>query len=308
MRGRRLRSGARRGPWAIGWGLGALFGLAPGARVVAQTPAPRALEWHPARVLEGVVAELVVRVDSRFHAESIHAVVAGEPLHFARDAETSFAGLVPVPLGSRDTLDVTLVAWGAAGADTLTARVPVRRRVSEVQVLRHLPAPYDRPPDSAAVARIAEDSALLDTIGRRAHEGPRLWHAAFLRPVSGRVTTAFAAARRINDMVEPRHEGVDLAGTKGSRVRATNRGTVALAGPLYETGLTVVLDHGAGLITIYGHLSSATVSVGDTVERGQVIGRVGATGRATGPHLHWGAFYGALPVDPLSLLALQPLP
>jgi murein DD-endopeptidase MepM/ murein hydrolase activator NlpD len=98
--------------------------------------------------------------------------------------------------------------------------------------------------------------------------------------------------------------GVDFAGRTGAPVRAANRGVVALVGNFYLGGRVVYIDHGAGLVTGYFHLSRATVAVGDTVARGEVIGFVGATGRVTGPHLHWIARYGAVTVDPMTLLTL----
>ena len=98
--------------------------------------------------------------------------------------------------------------------------------------------------------------------------------------------------------------GVDFAGKKGAPVRAANRGVVALVGDFYLGGKVVYIDHGAGLVTGYFHLSRAAVAEGDTVARGQMIGRVGATGRVTGPHLHWIARYGAVTVDPMTLLTL----
>jgi len=283
-------------------GVSALWLLAVGAR---GGPSTRdAVRWHPARALEGMLAEVWV-ADSSAAGDRLTGIVAGEPLHFeVTETRRSFWALVPVPLGWADTLALPLVLEREGASDTLLTHLPVRHRKEPMQVL-HLPAPFDHPPDSATTARLTSEAAALDSILERAHEAPRLWHHVFVRPVPGRVTTAFGAGREIDGMTEPRHEGVDLAGAKGSAVRAPNRAVVALVATRYESGLTVVLDHGAGLVTTYGHLSRALVATGDTVERGQVLGRVGATGRATGPHLHWGAFYGALPVDPLSLLALD---
>jgi len=106
--------------------------------------------------------------------------------------------------------------------------------------------------------------------------------------------------------VRSRHYGVDFAGQWGAPVHATNRGVVALVADLYYSGTTVLIDHGAGLVTGYFHLSRVFVVPGDTVERGQVIGHVGATGRVTRPHLHWWGTYGEITVDPLDLLRLVP--
>ena len=96
--------------------------------------------------------------------------------------------------------------------------------------------------------------------------------------------------------------GTDYAGAVGAPVYAANRGVVRLVDAFYLGGNVVYLDHGAGLVTAYLHLSAQTVAVGDTVQRGEIIGKVGATGRVTGPHLHWITRYGAVTVDPASLL------
>ena len=126
-----------------------------------------------------------------------------------------------------------------------------------------------------------------------------------MRPRPGAVTGRFGVARVFNGMLRSRHLGVDFAGRPGAAVRAANRGVVALVADLYLSGTTILIDHGAGLVTGYFHLSRALVSVGDSVARGQLIGHVGASGRVTGPHLHWLAGYGGLTVDPLSLVNLD---
>jgi murein DD-endopeptidase MepM/ murein hydrolase activator NlpD len=108
-----------------------------------------------------------------------------------------------------------------------------------------------------------------------------------------------------NGVLRSRHMGVDFAGRRGATVRAANRGVVALVADLYMSGTTILIDHGAGLVTGYLHLSRTLVAVGDTVARGQTIGEVGATGRVTGPHLHWLAGYGGITFDPLGLVGLD---
>ena len=99
---------------------------------------------------------------------------------------------------------------------------------------------------------------------------------------------------------------MDFDGAVGDSVLATNRGVVAYAGELYYSGTTVFIDHGAGLLSGYLHLSSVLVAAGDSVAPGQLIGRVGASGRVTGPHLHWLASYGEVNVDPVDLLDIDP--
>ena len=98
--------------------------------------------------------------------------------------------------------------------------------------------------------------------------------------------------------------GTDFAGATGAPVRAANRGVVRIVDAFYYGGNVVYIDHGGGLSSAYLHLSEQLVAAGDTVSRGQTIGRVGATGRVTGPHLHLIVRYGGVTVDPLSLFAL----
>jgi murein DD-endopeptidase MepM/ murein hydrolase activator NlpD len=108
-----------------------------------------------------------------------------------------------------------------------------------------------------------------------------------------------------NGAVSSRHLGVDFAGKKGAPVRAANRGRVALVDTFFLAGTVVYIDHGGGVVTGYFHLSKPLVATGDTVARGQRIGLVGATGRVTGPHLHWNARYGAVTVNPLDLTKIS---
>jgi len=98
--------------------------------------------------------------------------------------------------------------------------------------------------------------------------------------------------------------GTDFAGAPGAPVRAANRGVVRIVDAFYYGGNVVYVDHGGGLTSAYLHLSRQLVAEGDTVTRGQVIGRVGATGRVTGPHLHLIVRYGRVTVDPMSLFAI----
>ena len=142
-------------------------------------------------------------------------------------------------------------------------------------------------------------------MGCRAHLTPRLWAEPFRRPRPGRVTSSFGRGREYNGTVTSRHTGTDFAGAVGAPVVATNRGVVRLIDRFYLGGNVVYLDHGAGLVSAYLHLSATAVAVGDTVARGQVIGRGGSTGRVTGPHLHWVVRYGRTSVDPESLLTVS---
>jgi murein DD-endopeptidase MepM/ murein hydrolase activator NlpD len=210
--------------------------------------------------------------------------------------------LVAVPAEAADSLLVTLYLELPGRSDTLPIFVPVRRAGYLSETLSVPPA-YARP-DSAATARIQSEIERSRQVSRISQGNPRLWRGPFRLPRASRITSPFGTARVYNGEVQSRHLGTDFAGAIGAPVRAAGRGVVALVADFYLAGHAVYIDHGAGLVTGYFHLSKAVVREGDTVIAGQRIGAVGRSGRVTGPHLHWVARYGAISVDPMSLLKL----
>lgn len=125
----------------------------------------------------------------------------------------------------------------------------------------------------------------------------------FTVPIPGAAGKNFGERRVFNGQPRAPHAGADLSAAAGTPVHATNRGRVALAKSLFFTGNTVILDHGFGIYSLYAHLSRIDVKRGETVKNGQVVGLVGATGRVTAPHLHWGMRVQGARVDPFSLTA-----
>jgi murein DD-endopeptidase MepM/ murein hydrolase activator NlpD len=165
---------------------------------------------------------------------------------------------------------------------------------------------FTQPMDAKTQARIARENALAVGIGRAAHDSPPLWTQAFRKPRDSRITSQFGTGRMFNGTMASRHLGVDYQGAPGAPVHAANRGVVALVDTFFLAGRVVYIDHGGGVVTGYFHLTKPLVAKGDTVVRGQQIGTVGATGRVTGPHLHWTARYGGITVNPGDLLDIPP--
>jgi murein DD-endopeptidase MepM/ murein hydrolase activator NlpD len=133
----------------------------------------------------------------------------------------------------------------------------------------------------------------------------RLWSGRFRMPLNGDFHgTNFGRRRVLNGEPRSPHTGIDFPAPAGTPVHATQRGRVVLAEELFFSGNTVVIDHGLGVYTLYGHMESLAVHEGDAVERGAVLGRVGATGRATGPHLHWGLTVNQARVNPVDIVRL----
>jgi hypothetical protein len=132
----------------------------------------------------------------------------------------------------------------------------------------------------------------------------RLWSQAFIVPVDGIPTGAFGRKRFLNGQPRNQHSGEDISAALGTPVKASNAGVVKMVDDHFFSGLGVILDHGLGLYTMYFHLDSVKVKEGERVARGQIIGAVGKSGRATGPHLHWGAWLNGSRVNPFSLIKL----
>jgi murein DD-endopeptidase MepM/ murein hydrolase activator NlpD len=255
---------------------------------------------EPSPVEEGTLAWIRVRAPDG--AGVIGGEAASEPLHFEPTGDSSFRALLPVPVETPDSFPITVLLGSADRVDTLSVLLPVRRTGYANEALRVPPA-YARP-DSAASARIQSEIARSREISRVSQTRRRIWRGSFVRPRASRITSRFGTARVYNGEVQSRHLGTDFAGAIGAPVNAAGRGVVALVADFYLAGKVVYLDHGAGLVTAYFHLSRIDVRRGQRVMAGQRIGRVGQSGRVTGPHLHWVARYGSISVDPMSLLML----
>jgi murein DD-endopeptidase MepM/ murein hydrolase activator NlpD len=283
-------------------------GLSLAAPLAAQSPASVPLSWVPEMPLEGAIALLRVGPDTGGNPIlGVTGAVAGEPLHFSRGEDGVYRAFIPVPVGSPGRVLADLeIAKSKGAAERILVRVPVARREVEVERVR-LPRQYVEPPDSALLARVERERAAQRAALNRAHRTERLWAGKFSWPGLYRVTGTFGATREINGATQSVHLGLDLGAPEGTPVLAPARGVVSLVGDFFYQGKLVYLDHGAGLSTGYFHLSEILVNRGDTVEAGQPIGRVGATGRVTGPHLHWVARYGRLSIDPAALLELAEL-
>ena len=152
--------------------------------------------------------------------------------------------------------------------------------------------------------RVKKEAKQLQALFQSFRE-ERLWRGAFIRPVEGELSGTFGLNRIINGKQRSPHTGVDLKAEEGTPVLASNSGMVVLVDELFFAGKSVILDHGWGLYSMYFHLSEVRVKKGDRVDTGAMLGRVGSTGRSTGPHLHWGIKVNGARVDPLSLLKLR---
>jgi murein DD-endopeptidase MepM/ murein hydrolase activator NlpD len=271
--------------------------------VSAQDSVPAVqISWSPAPMVEGSIGWLELQTDSG--AKIMGGEAAGEALHLQQTPDGRYRGLVGVPVEVGDSFTVWIRLQREDRTDTVTTSVPVGPAAYASEVLTVPPAFVK--PDSISALRIQSEIAQSREVSRRSHERHRLWRGPFVLPRASRITSRFGTARVYNGEVQSRHMGTDFAGAVGAPLRAAGRGVVALVADFYLAGRAIYIDHGAGLVTAYFHLSEVEVRQGQLVRTGQGIGRVGKSGRVTGPHLHWVARYGTISVDPLSLLGLEP--
>ena len=281
---------------------------APSVGAAQQPAASVTIRVLPANPLKGSAAWLLVAPDPVAPGDSLVSLegeAAGEPLHFAR-ARDGMATLLGAPLEGPDSLQVTLRLGYVGRTDTTRISVALSAPVLASERLRVAPSMANF--DSATEARIDRELAQSRALSARSHGTRRLWRPPFRTPRGGRVTSVYGTPREYNSTITSRHMGTDFAGAIGAPVAAAARGVVALVADFYLAGHAVYVDHGGGLVTGYFHLSRVDVAEGDTVSAGQRVGGVGRSGRVTGPHLHWIARYGAVTVDPMSLVRLPPLP
>ncbi len=223
------------------------------------------------------------------------------PFRF-REKSGRYPLALPISADTRPGKHRATVYWkyadGAMGRESIT--IQVRPRDFGVQRLRLSSSQAKKysSPDTKREKRLI--AAALDRV-----TPDRLWRGSFVMPVEGRISTPFGIKRYVNGKFSYRHRGVDIAAPEGTPVRAAADGVVALADDSFLLhGKTIVLDHGQGVLSLYLHLSRIEVSVGERVSRGEIIGRVGQTGVATGPHLHFGVYVYHEAVDPFFWMKL----
>lgn len=156
-------------------------------------------------------------------------------------------------------------------------------------------------PDQAQLDRIAAERELIDAALNN-YRPVQAESVTLVPPVPGPQSSSFGLRRFFNDQPRSPHKGMDIAAPEGEVIIAPRAGVVAVTGDFFFNGNTVIVDHGQGLITMYCHLSEIGVREGDVVETGEPLGLVGATGRVTGPHLHFGTYLNGTAVDPALLL------
>lgn len=188
----------------------------------------------------------------------------------------------------------------------------VKTQGSEKIILPFLKGNYHEETLLVEPSKVSPPKELLPRIQAEAKEArelyaiqtpKRFWKSSFDIPLNTHVTSAYGNARVFNDTLQSYHSGVDFRAATGTPIGASNDGVVVLAKERYYAGGSVVIDHGEGIYSVYYHLDTLKSHVGKAVKKGDIIGLSGATGRVTGPHLHFGFMVRGVPIDPLDFIA-----
>jgi murein DD-endopeptidase MepM/ murein hydrolase activator NlpD len=263
----------------------------------AQGQRPLAVSFVPSTPHPGDVVR--IEIDGASDSERITATVLGQDLSFHFDpGQRKHQALVGIDLDTKpDSYRLRIHHNGTPEAATSTLHIlPKQFAVRRLSV----PGSFVEPPPEA-LEQIKRDSTILADAYARI--SARKWATAFVLPVDGKPTSNFGTRSYYNGQRRAPHAGVDFVGKTGTPIRAANRGEIVVAAPMYFTGNTVVVDYGERLFSVFAHLSEIHVKAGDIVEPTTIVGLVGATGRVTGPHLHWSVRLNGARVDPLSLVA-----
>lgn len=244
----------------------------------------------------------LVRVESDVPLDSLSGQFDGREIVFYGDGNVHTA-LIAADMNMEPgdyQIDLTAFADGQELVENTTVEVSAR----DYNVERLTLPDNMVTPGKEVIERIIRESKSLKKV-KNIVSPDRFWDGEFVRPAEGKLANNFGVRRILNGIEKKSHSGHDLKAYKGTPVKSPNAGTVVYVDNMYYGGKTIVVDHGHGLSTLYMHLSKILVNHGESVEKGEVIGLVGSTGRSTGPHLHWGAHLGGINVDPASLLSLS---
>jgi murein DD-endopeptidase MepM/ murein hydrolase activator NlpD len=267
-----------------------------GLQASNRAPDPVTIDARARAIQPGEIVVLTITLPAPRSAVRVRAFDRDQVAF--RTGDRAWRALVGIDLEAAPGRHVVTIEADAVHA---TYDLDVRRKAFPTRKLT-VDEAFVNPPD-AMRERIDRDAKVLAAVWA-APARERLWTDLFVRPVPQPANSRFGTRSVYNGSARSPHGGADFLSPSGTPVHAPNAGRIAIAHDLYFTGNTVVIDHGLGLFSMLAHLSIIEVHEGDVVSAGQLVGRVGATGRVTGPHLHWAVRAAGARVDPLAVLAL----
>jgi murein DD-endopeptidase MepM/ murein hydrolase activator NlpD len=241
--------------------------------------------------------------DRAFQGDLIVGKVEPVAAVFLKGKEQPVSGEGYFVIGVPRLQKTDLLITATAGKRRVSKTVRVLAYKWKIQRIDGLPERHVNPPPEA-LERIKKDNQKVRKIRQsRVHPVALFLSDGFIAPVAGTITGVYGSQRILNGQPRSPHSGVDFAAARGTPVVSPANGIIRLAAKdMYLMGNTLMIDHGLGLVSIFIHLDSISASEGGRVEQGEIVARVGQTGRATGPHLHWGISVGSTSIDAARLL------
>lgn len=284
------------------WIIGGLLSCCLEPTLLVHAAAHADVHWpNGVEILQGGLAE--VRIGGGILA-AVEGRVGQTPVYFQQSGGSSFTGLMGADIEAKPGISKLLLLATTRRGTIYERKVPVHIKTKAFRTESFSVPPSFDQMSPETLEEIGREQA--DFARAFAFSSPeRLWEAPFVRPVPQEASaSSFGMRRIINGSPRAPHSGTDLSAPFGTEVVASNYGRVVLIGNYFFAGGSVVLDHGGGLFTMYFHLSELRVEQGSSVKRGDIIGLSGASGRVTGPHLHWGARLSGARINPLELLKI----
>ncbi len=245
---------------------------------------------------------LWIEVPVKNSQATVKGILLKRTIPFFPITEGNFAGIIGLDMQDPPGIqELNITIQNAEQTQHLIYTVEIMK---EKYAIQHLTLPKNKVDlDAKTLKRVRIEQQEMAAAFRHIGSHP-LWNGPFLEPTKGKVTGRFGSRRVINGQQKRPHSGEDIAAPQGTPVLAINNGTVVAAVDHFFSGKGVIIDHGVGLFSMYFHLSEIDVQLGQSLNKGEALGKVGATGRATGPHLHWGIRLNGARVNPYALTAL----
>jgi murein DD-endopeptidase MepM/ murein hydrolase activator NlpD len=252
----------------------------------------------PIQVKQGEIALVTLTLEPE--VQSVAGKFLNHPIPFFKKSGEEYAAMIGIDLDQPVGRQPLLVTWkNGESTDRREIAIEVVSASFGTETLKLPKAMVDLDPPT--LARVEKEQARMKEIFNQSAD-QRLWEAAFIVPTEGKVAGTFGLRRIMNGQPRNPHTGEDISAPLGTPVLASNGGRVILVGDFYFNGHSIIIDHGLGLFSMYFHLAETAVKEGEIVTKGQPIGSVGQSGRATGPHLHWGVRLNGARVNPFSLI------
>lgn len=250
---------------------------------------------------------LLVNVEDKGGINTISGTMFNKSVNFYKNSKgRKYSALIGIDMDTKpDTYELTLYVEDISGKET---RKEYQFRVKPAKFgTQKLTLPPSKVTlDEETLKKVDVEKEKIGKVWEILTED-RLWDGKFIPPVAGKMSDNFGLRRIINGEQKSPHTGVDVDAPEGAPVKASNSGRAIFSDDQFFSGKTLIIDHGLGLFTMYFHLSEILIADGANVKKGAVVAKVGKTGRATGPHLHWGARLNGARINPLSIINLKSL-